>query len=228
MDFTNKNLWVLFEWNGEPIYVTQTLLSTWVVMGVLIVLAVVVRLRISSFKGVPKGFQNVIETLVELTSNLARDNMGAELDGLGGYFFSIFGFILLSNYSGLFGLRSPTADLATTAALALMTFFMIHAVGLYKRRGKYFKDFLEPIPVLLPINLIGELSKPISLAFRLFGNMLCGVIIMGLIYGMLPIALRILLPDVLHVYFDILVGALQAYIFTVLSMTFVAQKAGTR
>jgi len=228
MDFTNKNLWLLFEWDGQPIYATETLISTWVVMGILIALAIVVRLRVSSFKGVPKGFQNIIETLVELMSGFAKDNMGAELEGLGGYFFSIFGFILLSNYSGLFGLRPPTADLATTAALALMSFFMIHAVGLYKRRGKYFKDLLDPLPLFLPLNIISEVSKPISLAFRLFGNMLCGVIIMGLIYGMLPMALRILIPDILHVYFDIFVGALQAFIFTVLSMTFIAQKAGTR
>jgi len=228
MDFTNKNLWLLFEWDGQPIYATETLISTWVVMGILIALAIVVRLRVSSFKGVPKGFQNIIETLVELMSGFAKDNMGAELEGLGGYFFSIFGFILLSNYSGLFGLRPPTADLATSAALALMSFFMIHAVGLYKRRGKYFKDLLDPLPLFLPLNIISEVSKPISLAFRLFGNMLCGVIIMGLIYGMLPMALRILIPDILHVYFDIFVGALQAFIFTVLSMTFIAQKAGTR
>jgi len=228
MDFTNKNLWLLFEWDGQPIYATETLISTWVVMGILIALAIIVRLRVSSFKGVPKGFQNIIETLVELMSGFAKDNMGAELEGLGGYFFSIFGFILLSNYSGLFGLRPPTADLATSAALALMSFFMIHAVGLYKRRGKYFKDLLDPLPLFLPLNIISEVSKPISLAFRLFGNMLCGVIIMGLIYGMLPMALRILIPDILHVYFDIFVGALQAFIFTVLSMTFIAQKAGTR
>jgi len=219
---------LLFEWDGQPIYATETLISTWVVMGILIALAIVVRLRVSSFKGVPKGFQNIIETLVELMSGFAKDNMGAELEGLGGYFFSIFGFILLSNYSGLFGLRPPTADLATSAALALMSFFMIHAVGLYKRRGKYFKDLLDPLPLFLPLNIISEVSKPISLAFRLFGNMLCGVIIMGLIYGMLPMALRILIPDILHVYFDIFVGALQAFIFTVLSMTFIAQKAGTR
>ena len=228
MSFANDNLAVLFEWNGTTVYLTQTLVSTWVVMGALILLAIVVRVWLSRFKNVPKGFQNIIETLVELMSGFAKDNMGAELEGLGGYFFSIFGFILLSNYSGLFGLRPPTADLATSAALALMSFFMIHAVGLYKRRGKYFKDLLDPLPLFLPLNIISEVSKPISLAFRLFGNMLCGVIIMGLIYGMLPMALRILIPDILHVYFDIFVGALQAFIFTVLSMTFIAQKAGTR
>ena len=73
---------------------------------------------------------------------------------------------------------------------------------------------------------MGELSKPVSLGFRLFGNMLGGLIIMGLVYEMLPFALRFVLPNILHAYFDIFAGALQAFIFTVLSMTFISQKVG--
>lgn len=227
MDFSNKNLWLLFEWNGEKIYMTQTLLATWIVMGVLIALAVVVRIRLSSFQNVPRGFQNLIETAVETMANFARNTMGERMESLGGYFFSIFAFILLSNYSGLFGLRQPTADLATTAALALSTFVIIHAVGIYCQRGHYLKQYLSPFPLFLPLNIVGEIAKPISLAFRLFGNMLGGLIIIGLVYEMLPLALRLLLPSVLHAYFDVFAGALQAFIFTVLSMTFIQQKSVT-
>lgn len=225
MDFTNKNLWVLFEWNGETVYVTQTLLSTWIVMAVLILFAVIVRVRILSFKMVPRGFQNIVEILVETMSGFAKSTMGEKLEGFGGYFFSIFAFILLSNYSGLLGLRPPTADLATTAALALSTFVLVHATGIYMRRGEYFKEYLAPNPVFLLLNIVGELAKPVSLGFRLFGNVLGGVIIIGLVYEMLPFLLRFILPDILHVYFDVFVGALQAFIFTVLSMTFIAQKS---
>lgn len=225
MDFSNKNLWVLFQWGDETYYVTQTLLSTWIVMGVLILLAVIVRIRLVRFKSVPKGFQNIIEALVETMANFAKSTMGDKLEGLGGYFFSIFAFILLSNYSGLVGLRPPTADLATTAALALSTFVLIHFMGISMRRGRYFKDYFSPHPIFFPINLVGELAKPVSLGFRLFGNMLGGVIIIGLVYSLLPIALRFILPDVLHAYFDIFAGALQAFIFTILSMTFIQQKA---
>lgn len=220
----NKNLLFLFEWNGEPIYLTQTLLTTWIVMGALILFAVIVRVRLLSFKNVPRGFQNLVEIMVESMDNLAASTMGERLEGYGGYFFSVFAFILVSNYSGLIGLRPPTADLATTAALALSTFVIIHFTGIRVRRGKYFKDYFSPNPIFFPINLVGELSKPISLAFRLFGNLLGGVIIMGLVYQMLPFVLRFVLPGVLHAYFDVFVGALQAFIFTVLSMTFISQK----
>lgn len=225
MDFNNKNLWLLFEWNGEKFYVTQSLLATWIVMATLILIAVIVRLRMRSFKSVPRGFQNAVETVVEMMSNFAKSTMGDKLEGYGGYFFSIFAFILFSNYSGLLGLRPPTSDLATTAALAIATFVLIHFTGIRRQKGKYFKEYFSPNPILFPINLVGELSKPISLAFRLFGNLLGGVIIMGLVYEMLPLALRFVLPSVLHAYFDVFVGAMQAFVFTILSMTFISQKA---
>lgn len=225
MDFANKNLWLFFHWGDEPVYITQTLLSTWIVMGILILLALVVRLRLRKFKSVPRGFQNLIETAVEKMDSLARNTMGESLGGYGAYFFGVFAFVLLSNYCGLFGLRPPTSDLATALALSLSTFVVVHFTGIRMQKGEYFKRYFSPNPLLFPINLVSEISNPISLAFRLFGNLLGGVIIMGLVYQMLPLALRFILPDVLHAYFDVFVGALQAYIFTMLSMTFVFQKA---
>ena len=225
MDFTNKNLCALFDWNGETIYLTQTILSTWIIMAFLIVLAVIVRIRLSSFKSIPKGFQNVIESLVEAMDSFAKNTMGEKLSSFGGYFFSVFAFIIISNYSGLFLLRPPTADLATTAALAMLTFLLIHISGIVMRKGQYFKDYFSPNPIFFPINLVGELAKPVSLGFRLFGNILAGLIIIGLVYEMLPLVFRFVLPDILHAYLEVFAGALQAFIFTVLSMTFIRQKA---
>jgi len=225
MDFSNKNLWVLFAWRGQTVYVTQTLLATWVVMGVLILLAFVVRLRASSFKIIPGRAQNVIEALVETMSNFTKSTMGEGFEGFGAWFFGIFAFILLSNYSGLARLRPPTADLAVTLALGLTTFLAIHITGIRKRRLGYLRSFISPNPIFLPINLITEIAQPISLGFRLFGNMLGSVVIVNLVYYMLPWFLRLIFPDILHAYFDIFAGALQAFIFTVLSMTFITQKA---
>ena len=227
MDFTNKNLMPLFTLGDTTVYLTQTLLATWVVMAILITFAIIVRIRLRKFKGVPKGFQNVIETLVDMMRKFARETLGDDLEHWGAYFFGAFSFILLSNYISLLplNLRSPTADLATTGALALITFALIHGLGIYKQRGKYLKSYIEPIVFFLPINLIGELAKPLSMAFRLFGNILSGVIIAGMIYNMLPIALRFILPAITHTYFDVLVGALQTYVFTMLSMTFINQKS---
>lgn len=227
IDIENKNLWLLLEWGGEKVYVTETLLSTWVVMGALILLAVIVRIRLRWFKDVPSGFQNVIEIAVESMRNLAKSTMGSTLEGLGGYFFSIFAFVLVSNYSGLVGLRPPTADLATTLPLALSSFLLIHGIGIFMQKGNYFKSYLSPSPILLPINIIGELAKPISLAFRLFGNILGGVIILELLYTMPPLLFRFVVPDIGHIYFDLFAGAIQAFIFTMLSMTFIQQKALT-
>lgn len=230
MDFSNKNLFPLFELGGETVYVTQTLVSTWVVMGILILFAVFVRLRLKKFQAVPKGLQNVVESLIEMMHKFTFSTMGAGSEFFEGYFFGIFAFILLSNYTGmlffnLFQLRPPTADLACTAALALLTFIMIHVTGLKRQKGKYFKSFFEPYPIFFPINVISALSTPISLAFRLFGNILGGMIIMGIVYELLPLALEFVLPAVFQAYFDVFAGALQAYIFTILSMTFIMQKA---
>ena len=225
MDITNKNLGILFTIGDETIYLTQTFISTWVVMGLLIIFAVVVRIMLPRFKPVPGKFQNVVETLVETMSNFARTTMGPKLEVFGGIFFSLFAFIILSNFSGLFGLRPPTADLATTAALGMTIFFFIHFSGIYWQRGKYLKSYFEPVWVFFPINLVGEISRPISLSFRLFGNILGGYIILNLVYSMLPIVLRFIFPNILHAFFDIFAGSMQAFIFTVLSMTFIQQKA---
>jgi len=89
----------------------------------------------------------------------------------------------------------------------------------------YLKDYFKPNPLFFPLNLLGEVTKPLSLAFRLFGNLFAGVVITGLIYSMWPTGAKFVIPGFVHAYFDFFVGALQAYVFTVLSMAFIQQKA---
>ena len=227
MDFTNKNIAVLFKFGDDTVYLTQTHISTWVIMGLLIATAIFIRLQLPLFRSVPGAMQNIVETVVELLSNFSKSNLGNLEKNYGGIYFSIFLFIIFSNLSGLFGLRPPTADLATTSALALITFTLIHFESITSLRLGYLKSYLKPYPIFLPINLIGEISKPLSLAFRLFGNALGGLIIIGLTYRMLPLLLRFLFPDVLHAIFDIFTGSLQAFIFTMLSMIFIRQKSAS-
>jgi F-type H+-transporting ATPase subunit a len=100
-------------------------------------------------------------------------------------------------------------------------------MGIKTQGKKYFKGYLHPNPIFLPINLIGEFAKPLSLSFRLFGNILGGLIILQLMYSMLPLAFRFVLPNIGHIYFDLFAGALQAFVFTMLSLTFIYQKAGS-
>ena len=219
MNFDNKTLHV-FELFGLEIWLTQTIVNTWIIMAALIVFAVAVRIALRRFKQVPSGFQNVVEIMVESIENIVKKTAGEKHAYLGNWFFMVFAFILVSNLSGVVGLRPPTADFATTFAFALATFIIIQVMGIYHRKGKYLKSFFEPMFLFFPLNVIGELARPISLSFRLFGNVLAGMVLITLFYS-LPIYLRFILPIALHAAFDIFFGALQTYVFCVLSLTFI-------
>jgi len=217
---------------GLEIWITDTTVATWIIMGILITFAIVVRIKVRNFKEVPTGFQNVIEALVEVFDSYLRTTIGDKLMFLGNWFFTVFLFILLSNLSGLIpGIRPPTADWSMTVGLALVTFMLIQAMGVKYRKAGYIKDLFAPlpwwcpIPIFLPINVIGELARPISLSFRLFGNLLAGLIMMALIYALFPAFVTFLIPSFLHAYFDLFSGVLQTYIFVTLSMTFIAGAA---
>jgi len=220
LNFANKTLWA-FDLFGIEVWITQTIFNTWIIMAALILFAVVARILLRRFKTVPAGFQNAVEAVIEAFDNIVRSSAGEKYMGLGNWFFMVFVFILVSNLSGIVGLRPPTADWATTFAFALATFFLIQAMGIRRRRGKYLKSFFEPVFIFFPLNVIGEIAKPISLSFRLFGNVLAGLIITSLFYS-LPIYLHFVLPLALHAVFDIFFGALQTYVFCVLSMTFIS------
>ncbi|MBQ7266499.1 MAG: F0F1 ATP synthase subunit A [Firmicutes bacterium] len=205
------------------VWITQTVVTTWVIMAALILLALIFRLKLKNYKEKPSGSQNVIELIVEFMDNFARSTMTDEYAYFGNWFFGVFCFVLVSNLSGLLGFRPPTADLCTTLGVTLTTFFLIHFMGIKKGKGGYFKGYLEPLPLLLPINIISELATPISLSFRLFGNILGGMIIMAMVYQ-LPRFLNFGIPAVLHIYFDVFAGCIQTVIFVMLSMTFIKDK----
>lgn len=205
---------------GLPI--TQTIVNTWIVM---IIALVVCYLLTRNMKKKPGKAQVIAETIVNMMDNLVGQTMGKDKMGFAPYMLALIMFLAFSNTSGLYGLRSPTADLNVTVALALMTFFMTQFFGFKsKGMGGYLKSFLEPMPFLLPINIIGELANPVSLSFRLFGNMLGGLIIMALLYSALAglIFLPMLIPIPFHFYFDVFSGLLQSFIFTMLSMVFIS------
>ena len=146
----------------------------------------------------------------------------------GGRFFNyigtIFLFILFCNIGGLFGLRTPTADFGVTFTLGIFTFLIVNYQGIKNRKFRHFTSLFEPFPILFPINLIGEIANPVSLSLRLFGNMVSGVILMGLWYGMMPIFVKIGIPAFLHAYCDLFSGAIQTYVFCMLTMVYVNDK----
>ena len=213
---------------GLEFWITDTVISTWVIMGFLITLAVVVRIKMKKWGDVPKGFQNVIELLVEAFDNYIKNSLGEKLKFLGYWFFTVFIFVVISNIISVLTigiLRPPTADWSMTFALALVTFFLIQVMAVKFRGLEYFANFAKPYPaffLFLPINILGELARPISLSFRLFGNILAGVVIIALIYNITPFFARFFFPAALHLYFDLFAGLLQAYVFTTLGLTFIA------
>jgi len=211
---------------GQEIWITQTIRNTWFIMLFLVGLAIFLRIKLRKMEEVPSGLQNVVETMVEASDAFVKSMAGEKLRFVGGWFFTAFAFILISNLSGLVGLRPPTADWATTFALALVTFLWIQISGIRGRGAGYLKTFIQPMPLFLPINLIGELSRPISLSLRLFGNVMAGLVIMTLLYSLAPIFVLIGVPVFLHAYFDLVMGLLQTYVFCALSLAFVGAAYG--
>ena len=215
---------------GQKVWITTSHACVLIVVAALIVFSIVVNHKLKKATEVPGTFQNVIELIVELLDNMAEGSMGKWAPGFRNYIGTIFIFILCSNLSGLIGLRPPTADYGTTLALALISFFIIH-INQFKHQK--IKDIwagmcspLPPwLPIWFPVSLIGEIAVPISLSLRLFANILSGTIIMGLVYGLIN-QFALFWPAALHVYFDLFSGAIQTYVFCMLTMTYIADACG--
>lgn len=220
MDLNVDNIWVL-NIAGVEVWITETIVNTWIIMLFFIILAVIVRIKLRSFKVIPSGFQNAVEAVVETFDNFATNALGENLNYISPWFFMMFSFILSSSLFSIFGMRAPTADWATTFALALASFLLMLIMGFKHRKGRYLKSFFEPHFIFFPLNLVGELAKPVSLSFRLFGNVLSGTIILTLYYGLTPFFVQIGIPALLHAFFDVVFGALQTYIFVIISLMYV-------
>lgn len=228
--------WVLFFGNFR---LSDTVVVSWIIIAAL---ALISFLLTRNLKKVPTSkVQIFLEFAIGGLDKMVKDTMGEKtvkrMPNIVPYIGSLFLFFACSNLIGLLGFRSPTTDLDTTVAWALITFFMIYYAGVKFNGPGYFKGLLEPIPLLLPLNIIGEIAKPISLSFRPFGNILGGAVIMALLYrflgwlsGLIPgISIpigQLLIPVPLHLYFDLFAGLLQAFIFIMLTMVFVGNAAG--
>ena len=216
----------VFEIFGMPI--TNTVTVTWLIMVVIIGVSY---LATRNLKKRASGAQVVTELIVTTINDLTEQTMGKKLKAFSPYIGTLLIFIGIANIAGLFGVRPPTADVNTTISLAIVTFLMIHFFGIKYNGLSYLKGFAEPFILLLPLNIMGELATPISLGFRLFGNIVGGMIIMNLLYGALAsftpalIGIPFLqagIPVVFHIYFDLFSGVLQSFIFAMLTMVFIS------
>jgi F-type H+-transporting ATPase subunit a len=201
----------------------DTIISTVIVGAVVILLGLLLRSRITS-SGVPGRLQLFWETLVTWIQGQVEQAMGVRVAPytvpLGA---ALFVFILLSNWIELIPtahhLPAPTADANTTYALALLVIIWVHVASVRKNGARrYLAHYVQPMPALLPLNLVEELAKPVSLSLRLFGNILSGGIMITII-GLMP-AYVLWLPHTLWTLFDLFVGVIQAVIFTLLTITY--------
>ena len=251
MDFDISGARIFFRIpTGIPILgdilISETLVVTWIVMALITGLCIWLTRDLKVEKVSKK--QAVAEWLGELAENFVRHNTGGtRFDRLIPFVAALFATSVISNLISLIGLRSPTADLSTEAAWAVVVFIMITSEKI-KAGGLlgYMKGFTEPIPVMTPFNILSELATPVSMACRHFGNILSGVVINGLIYaalaaasgallGLLPGAvgdflsnipiLDVGIPAILSVYFDWFSGVMQAFIFSMLTVMYIANAA---
>lgn len=210
---------------GHPVWITTTHICLLIIMIVLIGFAIVVNRTMKKATEVPHGLQNVVEMLVDLLDGMVKSTMGKHAKTFRNYIGTIFTFILVCNLSGLLGLRPPTADYGVTFPLGVTTFLIVHFLEFKNNKPlELWASKCSPLPpwlpVWLPVTLIGDFAVPISLSLRLFANILSGTVMMSLIYGLLRF-LAVGWPAALHVYFDIFSGAIQTYVFCMLTMTYI-------
>jgi F-type H+-transporting ATPase subunit a len=208
---------------GQEFWITTTHVSVLIVMLVLLIFAIAANWKIRHADEVPGAFQNVVELIVEMLDKMIYSSMGRHAGKFLNYISTIFLFIFVSNISGLFGLRAPTADYGVTLPLGLMTFAIIQYNNIKYNKIGAFTGLFKPLPFLFPINLIGEIAVPFSLSLRLFGNVLSGTVMMSLIYSLLS-RIAIGWPGFLHIYFDLFSGAIQTYVFCMLTMVYTTEK----
>ena len=225
--------------------ITETLVISWLVMLIITLLCIWLTHDLK-VENITKR-QAFAEMLVEAADKFVIGNMGEKFRYFVPFVAALFATSLVSNMISLLGFRSPTADLNTESAWAIVVFVMITAQKIMVGGiGGYFKGFTQPIALLTPFNILSELATPISLACRHFGNILSGVVINGLLYAALALAsskllglipgavgqllshvpiLAVGLPAVLSVYYDWFTGVMQAYLFCMLTTMYIANAA---
>ncbi len=209
-------------WQWGWVSLNGTIVFTWAVMGLLVLIALLGTSKLTSETRFSR-WQNLLEVLIigmrDQIAEISGERPRRYLPFVG----TLFLFIGLSNLLTVFpGFVAPTASLSTTAALAILVFVAVPAYGILDQGvGDYLRHYIQPTPLMLPFHIMGELSRTLALAVRLFGNIMSGTKIVAVLLVVMPLVF----PVVMQVL-GLLTGLIQAYIFAVLAMVYIA--SGTR
>jgi F-type H+-transporting ATPase subunit a len=211
---------------GHDIPVSDAVVSMWVIMAVMIVIAIILTRKLTS---VPNKKQNIAEIIVEFINNIVKDAIGEHhWKVFAPYLGTIMLFLIFANTVSIFNvipgegfkLRPPTRNINVTVCMAIMSICVVIYAGIrFKKPSGWLKSFVEPLPIMLPFKILDYGIKPLSLSLRLFGNILGAFIIMELIYAAVPP----IIPAALSIYFDLFDGILQAYVFMFLTSLYIAE-----
>lgn len=205
-------------WQAGWVNLNLTIVTTWGIMLLMVVGAWWITRRLDSGLHIPR-WQNVLEVIVVgIKSQIEEVGLKQSRRYLP-FIGTLFLFILVSNLLGVLPwYEPPTGSLSTTIALALCVFIAVPFYGIRKQGiGGYLKSYIEPTAIMLPFNIIGEISRTLALAIRLFGNIMSGAMILAILLMVTPFIFPILM-NVLH----LLTGVVQAYIFSILATVYIA------
>jgi F-type H+-transporting ATPase subunit a len=220
MDELGKIHQLIIPFLGHSITINlEVILMTWIVFALLIIMGLFASKKKSIL---PRPIQALGELMVGLLYELTEDALGKDLaKTYAPLVCALFMFLLLSNWLGIIPhLDEPTKDLNTTLGLGIMGFIIAHYAGIKSKGFKaYIKEYFQPIFFMMPLNLIGELAKIVSISFRLFGNIMGGSIII-LVVSYLTYS--VVLPPFLYAFFGLFVGTIQAFVFTMLTVVYIS------
>lgn len=198
-------------------------ITTWAVVLVLVLLALYLRRGLrQEIEEKPNRIQATLDLLIDLlrkqlTSNFASERLAKEMFP---FISTLFLYVLLCNWVSMIPyVESPTANVNVTLGLALLVLVMSHVLAIRMKGGKkYIHGFIEPYPFMLPLNIIGELAKPISHGFRLFGNVFAGSVLIIVVTAKIA---PVIVPPALNLFFSLLMGGIQAFVFAMLAVAYI-------
>ena len=214
-ELENRTAFTIPIFGGIP--VPESCVMTWFIMAVLVIASIIL---VKKMKTIPKGSQCLLEIGINWINNFFIGILGPK----GKKYVPLLGTLLIyigvSNVIGLFGLRPPTKDFNVTVSLAAISIVLIQVSSIKEKGvGGWLKGFKEPMGLILPMNILELIIKPLSLCMRLFGNVLGAFVIMELIKLVVPVGV----PLIFSFYFDVFDGLIQAYVFVFLTSLFMAE-----